>query len=203
MKNTKNAALVAIGAAALPLLTAPPVSAISKPGISITIGTISCAAGSMNLLPDSDPGRFRLRFSTWDFAASVGKDVPAEKARKSCTFNLIFHFSVPSTWALESISSRGTADLEPEVTGKVTNEYQVSGTPAHEISHAINAPTRTWQFEDVTPLVFLPCGAERSLILKTQLQVETTDPAKAGSISLDSPDEGATYSIAYKKCPAP
>ncbi|MBT2207354.1 DUF4360 domain-containing protein [Actinomadura sp. NEAU-AAG7] len=200
MKKSRKAALAAIGATALPLLAAPPASATSKPGISFEIVITPMACTSMGFDITSTSEEARLHLSIGGLTASVGPDVPAKEARKSCKIMLKPHFSVPSAWALKSIDSRGTADLEPEVTGEVTNGYQVQGGPAHEISHKINAPTRSWHFEDETPLEFVPCGQARNLNLETRLQVTTTDPAKSGSISLDSPGGGTTYRLVYKEC---
>ncbi|WP_242908290.1 DUF4360 domain-containing protein [Actinomadura terrae] len=201
MKATREAALAAIGATVLPLLTALPASAGPKLPVSFEIATVSCPLGAVNISIATAPEEAKLRLNGADFTASVGRDVPLKDARKLCQLILIPHFAVPSTWALKRIESRGTANLEPGVTGEVANRYWIQGNaPAREISHTIEAPTRSWYFDDETPLEFAPCGQSRSLSLGTRLQVESSDVKGAGSVSLNSPDGGITYTLVYKPC---
>ncbi|MUN35836.1 DUF4360 domain-containing protein [Actinomadura litoris] len=203
MKKTKKAALVALSTT-LPLLTALPASADPPPRFTFSVAPgWGCPNHGVSLVisPPSQ-GEIKMILSIAPFKASVGKDVPAEEARKKCAIYLIINHASDYTWGLKSISTRGEADLEPGTTGEVTLRHWYPGGPAGaEISRTINAPTRSWWLEHDGPPEFLPCGQHRGLNLETRLQVTTTDPAKAGWISLgDEFDSKTAYTLAYKTC---
>ncbi|WP_242882452.1 DUF4360 domain-containing protein [Actinomadura litoris] len=203
MKKTKMAAFVALSTT-LPLLTALPASADPPPRFSFSMAAgWGCPNNGVGLaISPPSQGEIKMMFSVAPFRASVGKDVPAEEARKNCTIYLIVHHASEYTWGLKRISARGAADLEPGVTGEVTHRHWYpGGPPGAEISRTINAPTRSWRLEYEGPLEFLPCGVERTLSLKTGLQVTTTDTSKAGWISLGDEFESKTaYTLAYQTC---
>ncbi|WP_242882451.1 DUF4360 domain-containing protein [Actinomadura litoris] len=204
MKKTRKAALAAIGATALPALTALPASADPAPPATIQVvsSPTSCPVGTM--VVSSSPREGRISLHPSNFKASVGKDVPAEEARKSCELSLRLIMPVSSTWALESIDSRGTANLDPEVVGEVSQSYHLQGsTRHHKIVHTLKAPNDTLRFEDETPLEFAPCGQQRDLDLETRLRVKSPDEAGAGSVAMEFPGGGTTYNFVYKTCEPP
>ncbi len=201
MEKTGKAAFAAVGATALPLLTALPASADPAPPAVIQVESTptSCPVETMVVASSPKDGRISLHPSS--FRASVGKDVPAEAAQKSCKLALRLIMPVSSTWALESIGTNGTANLDRGVTGKVTQRYRLQGSARHhEISHTLKGPDATLQFDDETPLEFAPCAEQRTLELETHLQVKSPDETRSGSIATEFPGGGTTYNFVYKSC---
>jgi hypothetical protein len=201
--KTGKAALAALGAAALPALTALPASADPPPRVTVKVVAVrGCGASSASaVLTPPSPEGFGLRLSVLSFKASAGKGVPAEEARKTCDVSLMILLPLGYTWALKTTAFRGTADLDPEATGEAAHRNWIQGKdPGHETSHTIKAPTRSWQFEDQTPLEGL-CGEQRYLTLSTRLQVKAADTVRASSISMEEPPNDRTdYTFAYKSC---
>ncbi|WP_242908288.1 DUF4360 domain-containing protein [Actinomadura terrae] len=204
MRNTRKAALAALGATALPLLTATPASADPPPRVTVKVVSLWGCGGTNSAVatvtPPSPDG-FGVSVYTAAFKASAGKDVPAEEARITCNLTLIINLPLEYTWVLKSTKLRGTADLAPEATGEVATRNWIQGKdPGREISRTIKAPTQSWRLEDQTPLEN-PCGEARFFTISTRLQVTAADTVRASSISMNEPPDGrADFTFGYKSC---
>ncbi|MBT2207352.1 MULTISPECIES: DUF4360 domain-containing protein [Actinomadura] len=199
MKKTKNAALVAVGAAALPLLTAFPASAVPEPSAKAQVVRSACP-GEVSV--SEDGGRVNVKIK--NFKASVGGDVNPKEAQKSCSFSISIRIPQGFTGAVASTDTRLAADLDPGVVGELTQSYRWRGSPGSDVSmHAVAGHKGNLQFTDMVPtaqLKYARCDAPEFLDLETRIRVKSSDPSEEGWLSLDSPGGGMTYSFAYKVC---
>ncbi|WP_242882455.1 DUF4360 domain-containing protein [Actinomadura litoris] len=199
MKNTKNAALVAVGAAALPLLTAFPASAAPEPSVKAQVVRSACP-GEVSV---SENGS-RVTVKIKNFKAAVGGDVDPQEAQKSCSFSISLRIPQGFTWAVASTETRLKANLDPGVVGELTQSYRWRGSPGSDVSpHAVAGRKGNLQFTDMVPtaqLKYARCDAPDFLDLETRIRVQPSDPSEEGWLSLDFPEGGMTYSFAYKVC---
>ncbi|WP_242908292.1 DUF4360 domain-containing protein [Actinomadura terrae] len=197
--KTRNTTLVAIGAITLPLLTAVPASAAPKPAAKVQVIRSICP-GEVSVSEDGG----RVNVTIKNFKASVGPDVNPAEGQKSCGFLVNIHIPQGFTWAIANTDTRATADLDPEVVGEIMQSARMWGSPGADVStHQFTGHKGNLLFTDKVPvsqLKYARCGAPDLLDLETRIRVTSSDPSGEGWVSLDFPEGGITYSIAYKKC---
>ncbi|MFC6883716.1 MULTISPECIES: DUF4360 domain-containing protein [Actinomadura] len=213
----KGLAITAAVALALTAAAGRPASASPVPrgpgpdGVTIEIATVigsGCPTGTAAVAVSDDKEAFTVTYS--DYMAQVGGTSGPTDFRKNCQINMKVHVPQGFTYAIASADYRGFAHLEPGATGTEKASYYFQGMPqTTAISHNLRGRfSDNWQFDDVndvTQLVYKPCGEERNFNINTELRVNkgTSDATKTSFMAMDSVDGSikTTYHFAWKRCP--
>ncbi|MFI0370341.1 DUF4360 domain-containing protein [Actinomadura sp. 1N219] len=210
MPHVRRKAIAIIGAVlVLSALGAPATSAAPAdppPGVTITVVSVSpdCEVGEVSMPVTATS--FTVRY--WGFHALAGGDSSPEEGRKKCQVVLKVNSVAGFTYAISGLRFVGSAELATGASAEANTQHNFQGTPPSQTwVYKLPGPhAAPWVYDQQVPLeqlVFKPCGEERDLHLETELSVSlgTSDPAKAGIMALDTPDDSATYSLLWKTCP--
>ncbi|TYK53373.1 DUF4360 domain-containing protein [Actinomadura decatromicini] len=204
-------ALAALGAAALTvpvLASAPPAAADPPPGgVTIEIATVNGSGcprgtGAVGILNDSED--FRVHLSTEPTRAEAGGASSPAGSRKPCQLSMKVHVPQGYTYAVRQTDYSGDAHLEPGASATLSSSVYFQGTTAPKpATRTLRGPySGPWQFEiSESEPVFTPCGEQRNLNFRAELQADLgdSDPAKTNFIETDGK---TVYHFAWKRCPA-
>ncbi|MFC4048970.1 DUF4360 domain-containing protein [Actinomadura syzygii] len=202
-------ALAALGAAALALpvlASAPPAAADPPPsGVTVEIATINgsgCPRGTAAVAILNDSDDFRVFLTTEPARAEAGGTSSPTESRKPCQLNMKVHVPQGYTYAVREIDYSGDAHLEPGASATLSSSVYFQGTTPKPTARTLRGPySGPWQFKiGESEPVFSPCGEQRNLNFRTELQVDMgdSDPAKTNFIETDGK---TVYHFAWKRCP--
>jgi hypothetical protein len=211
-KATVTVALVAF-LAVVPTQSADAASRDDPPTDKIAVDFV--AGGGSGCLESTtrvavSPDNTELTLVSDRYLAQVGVGATKVDFRKNCLLKLIIHVPQGYSYAIPAATYRGFAHLEAGASATVRTNYHFQGNPAANTRHSFRGPLDDyWTVEDhLDPASqpWTPCGELRYLTIDTDLTVSagTSDPTKTTSyISMDDRDVpgGATYNLAWKRCP--
>jgi len=176
---------------------------------AFTFGGSGCPAGTVAYAFSEDRQVVTLIFD--EFTAQAGPTAPPAATRKFCQLNFRIH--VPQGWSysVATVDFRGFVQLDPQVTARAATTFYFSGE--------INQSTLTANFNPpITPgenylkravlpfqqVVWSPCGANRNLNIKTDLNVDNSrNRNRQGQLTQDTLDAKVKqiYRISWRRCP--
>ncbi|MFI9237302.1 DUF4360 domain-containing protein [Streptomyces sp. NPDC053079] len=174
----------------------------------VAINGSGCPAGTAAVAVAADNTAFTVSYS--DYLAQVGVGSTPTDFRKNCQLGLNVRVPQGYTYAIARADYRGFAHLQRGATGLERASYYFQGmSQTSSVSHRFAGPVSdNWQVSDVnevSALVYAPCGAQRILNVNTELRVSagSSDPATTNSfMAMDSTDGSVNtlYHFAWKEC---
>jgi uncharacterized protein DUF4360 len=176
----------------------------------VTVNGSGCPEGTAAVAVSPDNTAFTVTYSA--YLAQVGVGALPTDWRKNCQLNLIVHVPAGFTYAISSTDYRGFASLEKGASAVERAGYYFQGSPTtsyatHNFKGALAEDWTTTDTNQISELVWAPCGALRNFNINTELRVSagTSDVKKTTSfIAMDSTDTqfSTVYHFAWQKCPA-
>ncbi|WUI01739.1 DUF4360 domain-containing protein [Spirillospora sp. NBC_00431] len=180
-------------------------------GVTIEVATVNgsgCPPGTAAVALNSTNDAFTVTYST--YLAKAGGGTDPVLGRRNCQINMRVHVPQGFSYSVSKTDYRGYASLQPGANAAQLASYYFQGdSRTREYSYDIEGPyKKNWQntdlIDDVTQLVWSPCGEQRNFNINTELRVEEgTDPTKISFIGMDSTDNSikTTYHYTWKTCP--
>ena len=175
----------------------------------VTVNGSGCPEGTAAVAVSPDNTAFTVTYSA--YLAQVGVGALPTDWRKNCQLNLIVHVPAGFTYAIASTDYRGFASLQTGATGVEKAGYYFQGSPltnyaTHTLAGSYADDWSATDVNQVTELVWAPCGALRNFNINTELRVNagTSNTKTATSfMTMDSTDTAfsTTYHFAWQQCP--
>jgi hypothetical protein len=166
-----------------------------------------CPNGTVGQFVSEDLSTVTMMFD--NFIAQVGPGTPAIKARLDCRLQIQLGGLAGQQWAVVENEYRGFINLDNGVNAERTAIYSFLGEddpPAKSRTHfqgPINKDfTATDQIEVGTE-TFSPCDREETLVVDTQLFIDTSkNPKGKGQMTTDSADHKVQHklNLAWQDC---
>jgi hypothetical protein len=165
-----------------------------------------CPAGSVMEDISSDYKAFTLLFD--DYVVEAGPDVSRREMRKACQINVDLKFPQGWSYSIMDVDYRGYVSLDRGVTGVAQSNYYFQGQRGSaRLKTTFRGPVDDdYEYRDklgVSALVWSPCGANRSLNIKSQIRLDNRRNRNgSGLLTLDSIDGEVKhiYGIRWRRC---
>jgi len=198
---------LAFSAAALFLSTSA--MAAQPPWVTIqgiTYAGTGCPAGSVSQNISNDYKAFTLLFD--EYVVEAGPGVSRREGRKACQINVDMQFPQGWSYSIMDVDYRGYVSLDRGVTGVAQSDYYFQGQRGSaRLSTTFRGPIdQDYEYRDslgISAVVWSPCGASRSLNMKTQIRVDNNRARRGtGLLTVDSVDGQLeqVYGIQWRRC---
>lgn len=173
---------------------------------SISYAGTGCPAGTVAENLSDDGQAFTLLFD--EYVAEVGPGISRKESRKNCVVNLDLKFPQGWSFTIMEVDYRGYVSLDSRIKAEQKSDYYFQGQRGSAaLKTAFTGPIdEDFELNDtlaLSALVWSPCGANRSLNIKTQVRLNNSRNRRgSGIITTDSIDGELTqvYAIKWKRC---
>ena len=154
----------------------------------------------------NDYKAFTLLFD--EYVVEAGPGVSRREGRKACQINVDMQFPQGWSYSIMDVDYRGYVSLDRGVTGVAQSDYYFQGQRGSaRLSTTFRGPIdQDYEYRDslgISAVVWSPCGASRSLNMKTQIRVDNNRARRGtGLLTVDSVDGQLeqVYGIQWRRC---
>ncbi len=173
---------------------------------SVKYAGTGCPAGSVMENLSDDYKAFSLMFD--DYVVEAGPGVSRREMRKACQINVDLKFPQGWSFSIMDVDYRGYVSLDRGVTGVAQSDYYFQGQRGSaRLKTNFRGPVdKDYEYRDrlgMSSVVWSPCGANRSLNIKSQIRVDNRRNRNGtGLLTLDSIDGEVKhiYGIQWRRC---
>lgn len=202
------------GALALGMLVTPAsidttaAAAAPTEKITVDVQTVNgsgCPAGTATVTASADNTSFVVSYN--DFLALAGGSANAVDSRKNCQINALVHVPQGFTYGIARADYRGFGHLLAGASATQLAHYYVTGaSETAESSHVFSGPMDGfWSASDreqVSEVVYAPCGRDSLFNINTELRVNPGSSKGTSLMTMDS-TRGTVrtiFQLTWKSC---
>jgi Domain of unknown function (DUF4360) len=160
-----------------------------------------CPAGAVAVGLAPDFSASTLSFNS--FVAEIGPGVSPSSSRRNCQILVDLDFPQGWSYSLADVDCRGSANLDPGVSGVQESVYSFQGgSHTGRLQTTLNGPrVGDYQIRDtlgLEALVWSPCGDQRALNINSSVRLEnhSGNPNARGMMSAVE----HMYSLQWRRC---